>query len=584
MVHIQHTAVHPRPLESLIASAKRITSQQIRRTGWSGSQSWQEDAWEMFDLVGELRFLATTLSLRMGKARLYVGQLPEDRTEDPEPVEDPDLIGILDAVGGTASARSQLISRLGINLFVAGDGWLAGIPRVMIPASLRVLPGEDAGEQEVSPETSPDQMLITTRPAGPAGTVDPDPHVTELLRPEGMPVEALEWRMLSVDEVTLSGTGEVQLRLGLSSEEILVCRPEDVFLIRVWRSHPRRWWEADSPVRASLSVLRQLVGLTMHASAEIDSRLAGAGILLVPSSASRALKTSMGLPEDSDSDPFTESLIEAMLTPIRDRSSASATVPLVATVPDEAVELFKHLSFAVPLDEHAAERVDQSLRRLALGLDAPPETLLGSGGMNHWGAWLVQDDVVSTHLEPPLSLICDALTTQYLWPVLLEQGMAPEKVREYVVWYDVSNLVVRPTASADALELHSRGVISDSAVRRVTGFEDMDASTGGGVDSLPIEVTLALDLVAKSPSLLSTPGLPQVVAQLRAVLEGRVPDILDEDLIPTKPAPSPSAGSDVIPTDDQGGDVDEGEDQPSSAPAGPLPQPTPPRQPGPSDE
>ena len=45
----------------------------------------------------------------------------------------------------------------------------------------------------------------------------------------------------------------------------------------------------DSPVRAALPILRELVGLTQHVSAQIDSRLAGAGMLVMRASASRAV-------------------------------------------------------------------------------------------------------------------------------------------------------------------------------------------------------------------------------------------------------------------------------------------------------
>ncbi len=196
-------------------------------------------------------------------------------------------------------------------------------------------------------------------------------------------------------------------------------------------------------------MLRELVGLTMHISAQVDSRLAGAGLLLVPQTAQRAMQVAAGQTEEEGDDFFTESLMEAMLTPIADRASASALVPLVATVPDETTEKFRYMSFDKPLDTEARPMRDESIRRLALGLDAPPELLLGTGGMNHWGAWLVLEDVVTTHLEPPLALICDALTTQYLWPVLGDQGMSPEEAHDYVIWYDVSDLVVRPNRGAE---------------------------------------------------------------------------------------------------------------------------------------
>ena len=85
--------------------------------------------------------------------------------------------------------------------------------------------------------------------------------------------------------------------------------------------------------------------------------------------------------------------------------------------------------------------------------------------MSHWGAWLSKEDVVTSHVEPPLALICDALTTQYLWPVLREMGMDEDESHRYVIWYDVSDLVVRPNESQDAFALHSVGAISDEARR-----------------------------------------------------------------------------------------------------------------------
>lgn len=78
----------PRPLQSsLTASAKRLTTTNIVRMGSSGKgEAWQEDAWDMYDLVGEQRFLANTIAGRMSQARLFVGKMPKDPTDDVEPV------------------------------------------------------------------------------------------------------------------------------------------------------------------------------------------------------------------------------------------------------------------------------------------------------------------------------------------------------------------------------------------------------------------------------------------------------------------------------------------------------------------
>jgi len=501
----------PRPLRSLIASASRLTSQKIKASPGRAStaKSWQADAWDMYDLVGEQRFLASTLANRMSQAKFFVGRLADDQTEVPEPVTDlPEVNAILDSLGGSPAGRAQIVGRLGANLFVAGDAWLAGIPSRIIPGSPR----------EGEPPT---------------------------FGPDGSPVidlEDLEWRTLSVSEVNSTQDGRVSIKFGADKASEVAVDPDEVFLIRVWRPHPRHWWEADSPTRSSLPVLRELVGLTMHISAQIDSRLAGAGLLIVPQSAQRAFRLAAGLnadpgPDEGENDPFTEALMDAMLTPIGDRANASALVPLIVTAPDEVTDNFNYITFAKPLDTEARALRDEAIRRLALGQDAPPEMLLGTGGMNHWGAWLVREDVVTTHIEPPLALICDAITTQYLWPALEEMGYSPEEAREFVVWYDVSHMVTRPNRASDAQALYDRGALSDSTLRSAAGFDDSDAPPAQ--PEVDQAVQLALNMVSSAPSLAQDPGLPALVAAIR--------EVLGEAEAPPAPAEGEPAGGERVP-------------------------------------
>jgi hypothetical protein len=197
-------------------------------------------------------------------------------------------------------------------------------------------------------------------------------------------------------------------------------------------------------------------------------------------------------------------------------------VPLVVTVPDEATSLFQYLTFAKPLDTEARNLRDEAIRRLALGQDAPPELLLGTAGMNHWGAWLVREDVVNTHIEPPLGLICDALTTQYLWPVLKEQGMSAEEAEQYVVWYDVSHMVMRPNRLADAVTLYGLDVISDAALRDAGGFGEQDAPA-----TLDRPVEIAIELAMKNPGLID--NMAAIIQAFKEVLSPSVAADLPED-------------------------------------------------------
>lgn len=477
----------PRPGGSLMASAKRITARTIANrsvTDRGIADNWQDDAWDMYDLVGEQRFLAHTLAARMAQARLFVGRISqESQTDDPEPVdaESPAVIPLDVLTGNSPGGAEQLLQRLGSNLYMAGEAWLVQY--------------EDTDGGELLGEV---------------------------------------WRACSVDEVKTTMDGTVRVQIG--EKEFAEISPDENFVIRIWRPHPRFAWKADASTKASLPVLRELVGLTMHISAQVDSRLAGAGLLIVPKSAREAFADPASTSDDSNE--FVDALIEAMLTPISDRGSASALVPLVVTVPDEAADKFKHLTFANELDPEARELRDEAIRRLALSQDAPPEVLLGTGNMNHWGAYLVQEDVVTTHLEPPLALICDALTTQYLRPALSSLGVAhPE---QYVIWYDVSHLVVRPNRATEAIALHSAGAITDGALRDAAGFEDSDAPE----TALSAAATIAVEMVRSSPSLAVDPGLPALVEQLEQVMAGEVPT----DITPTS-APSETTPPNNVPSE-----------------------------------
>src|SRR5690625_7728962 len=93
----------------------------------------------------------------------------------------------------------------------------------------------------------------------------------------------------------------------------------------------------------------------MHISAQVDSRLAGGGVFIVPASASKAIKLAAGKAEDSNDDPVTDALIEAMMTPINDRSSAAALVPPVVIVTDAATDKFQHIKSDPGLDAEAPD-------------------------------------------------------------------------------------------------------------------------------------------------------------------------------------------------------------------------------------
>lgn len=407
------------------------------------------EAWEMYRQVGELRYVSNAIASRMGQATLYVEQdgVRVDDSEDEDPI--------------LALITPQMVERMGLNLFIAGDCWLAGLPEE---------PGGDAED--------------------PTDTTDVD------------------WLVLSTLEVKESrGARLVEIR----GEKY---KRDDIYLVRVWDPHPAVWEEADSPVLSALPILRELVGLTQSISANVDSRLAGAGVYWLPNS----ILNSATVPEAVATQSFAENpvlnaLMNAMLLPMEDRSNASSVVPLLMGAPDESIAKIRFDSFSTPFDKNVPAQIDQSLRRLGLALDAPPELLQGMGDANHWGMWLVRDEVIQAHVAPRLSLIVDALTTGFYRPIRAQQEPPGTDVSVFDVKADVSHLVQRPNRLADASQLHAVGVVSDKALREAGGFEDEDAPT-----NQEKAVAIALSVAQVNPQLLD--NMPQIVSSVLALLDG----------------------------------------------------------------
>lgn len=406
----------PRPL---LASAVLVKQSQLRAI--PETRDWQVRAWEYYDLVGELRFAAQWISNALSRCRLYVG-MPDDNGKAPDPIgqddaetADPRARMPLDELFGGTAGQPEMLARLAMHLTVPGESYVVGFD-------------DDKGERR--------------------------------------------WIVASSEEFTKSSGNQVKIRLP-ESDRLFPIPLDKSTVIRLWRPHPRRAWEADSPVRAALGVLKELIDLSAHITATLESRLAGAGVWMLPESATLPAPLSQdGTPLHED--PAMATLIDAMVTPLGDRDSAAAVVPIIVRIPDAAAGKSEYLTFSTPLDEKIRELRDADIRRFATVIDVPAEVLTGTAEVNHWGMWKVEESAVKLHIEPLLGLICDALTTRYLWPALRAMGM--DDVESYVIWYDASDLILRPNRGPEALNLYNQGgLVKSATVLRANGFSEDDA-------------------------------------------------------------------------------------------------------------
>lgn len=388
---------------ALVASATRFPASVTRIH--QAPKNWQAEAWRHYDICGELRYAASYVGNILSRATLHVARIS---TEGLRQVTDGPGYDALRALFSGPDGQEQMLHAFGVHLTIAGEAYLIG----------RKEGGEDlwevVGTQEVS------------RAPGTNGRAD-------------------DW----------------WLDFGDGIKRALA---EDDVIIRVWRPHPRRRIEADSPVRALLPILTEIEYLTRHIFAQVQSRLAGAGILSLPQGMTfPAVPGTVG----TQADQFMAVLGEAMIKPIQDPGSPAALVPIVITVPDELVGKMEHLTFWSDLDQHAVELRTEAIRRLGLGMDVPPEVLLGSQDNNHWSAWMVEESTIKAHMEPLLGLISNALTVGYLRPAI-------DGDLETVIAHETSQMRLRPNRSREAIELYDRGELDGEALRRETGFTEDD--------------------------------------------------------------------------------------------------------------
>lgn len=271
---------------------------------------------------------------------------------------------------------------------------------------------------------------------------------------------------------------------------------ENVFV--VWRPHPRNSRQSDSPLKASLEVAEQLILLNREMRARSFSRLP-AGMLLLPDS--------MDIGDDEDentpTDSFERELTDRMMAPIEDHGSAGSVTPWVVTADGDDIDKIKHLTFDRKWDVSKDDR-EELIRRLANGMDLPPEILLGVADLNHWSLWAVQETTITQHVDPSVRDILDSLTVGWFRPLLEAAGVASVGV---VLWRDYTPAVVPADQSTQHFEALGSGLIGFDAARERLGYDEEEAPTpedlaliaklGGNSD--PSAVTAPVRGPAQSP-------------------------------------------------------------------------------------
>lgn len=412
-------------------SAERVTrgnSQQLRRL----IQPWQQEALSFYQTVGEAWYAAQFYSRALSKLRIYAAR----RDENGEIVEldasDPAselLARVQDRNGGTG----QLFGAYGRLMFITGEGYLTV-------------------------------------------TVDED--------------DQEEWEFLSSNELRIvPGGGYMRYRSPSMEPQELIDAPDDAFqpiaegkqearVYRLWRRHPEYSWWADSPMHGVLSLFEELALLQLAVGARAKSRAAGPGILYVPTELTFG-SASGTRNDDPLQDPVMRMIEAAFQANIKNPGEAGGVAPMVLRGPASiggvpAKDALFMLQIHDPMQTYPEEGLrSECIKRIATGLDMPPELLLGMTDANHWTAWQIDDATWSAHLQPVADQLVSDLNASYLRPAAKAENLADWQ--SLVVGYDAAEIVNHPDRAKDAKDLHDAGILSAAKLRETAGFTDDDA-------------------------------------------------------------------------------------------------------------
>ena len=508
MGRMKQKELAPAP-NSLVASAARIRGGTMAaRPRKTESSAWHAEAWQMYDLIGEYRYGCDWIGGMLSKALIYA---TVETVDGVEKIEEGNILEYISSFFGNADGRAEMFRLVGIHMSVTGECYLVGYPDKD--------PMGDGGDKwEIAASTK------CIRPSTDSPT---------------------DW--WKVNDVTLVGVPQ-----------------DEVTAIRVWRPHPLNPQLSIAPTLAALTTLRQLHKLSLYVTAQMDSRLASAGILLMPDT-----MTFPPPPVEEGKEPQVKSannaqelmrvIMEAMTAQLGNPGTAESQVPIVITASVEAIEAIKHLTFWSELDQHAMELRKEAIGRLALSMDVPPEVLQGAADSNHWSAWQADESAIKAHAEPLLKIITTAIGREYLRPLIsTDDSYSGDRLSAYSVAADTSEMRLRPNRSKEALELYNLGELSGAALLRETGFDADDAM---GAEELALWLTRKVALGSTTPELVEaalkelgvklTVVRPEAAEDLTAPgTEGRpAPSLVDH---PTNDIPDPKRSADRKEARDEG--------------------------------
>lgn len=427
----------------LVASGVKIEktmSAEVLRSMAGNRQEWQTLAWGYRDLIGELRFALQFRARAISRMAIYAAQVdPEDpHAEEPIPLslrnhEDPEKAARVTVSPELAQAAEEELARLPLS---AGYGFLGVWSENFDTA------GECWLHARVDPVTGEETWAIRS--------------ISEV---------SIGISTITVEDESLAGYAR---QVDLDKEE----------LYRLYVPHPQRARFADAPTRAMIDVFEDIVLTGRELRAVARSRIASNGVILIPrglTKSNNTLDETAATTSAEAASSFVTNFTAGLTAPISNEGHPGSVAPMVIIGDLADLEGVRHLKLDREDSPTLLEKQEKALRRMANGLDVPPEIVTGMAEVNHWTAWQIDAATARHHLEPGARMMVDSLTQAFLRHALAKRGFPSEEVKLVRAWYDLGGLTENPNRRQDALDAFDRLGISPDALRDALGFEPEDA-------------------------------------------------------------------------------------------------------------
>lgn len=401
------------------------------------AKPWQVEVYRHLNICGEARYAVTLFAAMAGRAEIGVSE-PNALNRKAVWVENGPEVDVFATLAPTVRDRSRLVRDYMTHIAAAGECYLINrAPKENDP---------DYDERIASGDGVWEIVAVTE------------------LRHAGMhPSGAQKWQV-RIDNNNWVDLGEFEP------------------VIRMWVPDPSDRMEAWAPMRSLLPTLREIEWLTKHIFTQVRSRLMSAGVWFLPNNLTYPDPPSDASPggQDAlaamnDAERFMLSLASSAMDLLEDDEVSIPSIVMADPLALEQIDKGKLIQFWSEIDDKAMVLRSDAVRRFALGMDMPPEQILGSSGLavtgaggsagsvNHWGVWANEEQTISAHIEPALDIFVTSLTDSILRPAV--------PGTKKVVAYDTTSLRLKQDRSKEAMEWYDRGGLKMSVALREAGFD-----------------------------------------------------------------------------------------------------------------